>query len=315
MTDVVGSYFGLREFRAHDGKLLMNNIPLYLKMLLDQGYWTESGITPPSEEAIIKDIELTKQMGYNAVRKHQKTEDERFYYYADIMGLCVWCELPSHHWYGDEANHRIMHEWTDLVREYYNFPSLIVWVIFNESWGVRNIAMDPIQQNLANGLYWLTKSFDTMRPVISNDGWVHTMSDILTLHHYEQDPKNFMMRYDTPEKLVEGWYKNGQHLPYAFGYEYEGQPIIMSEFGGTAYDKDTEKGWGYGCAVKNDQEYLDRFKGLVQACMMMPGVVGYCYTQTTDVQQEVNGVLREDRTCKVDIEAIRKINENEFIEG
>ncbi len=306
VVDVLGSYFGLRDYRAENGKILFNTVPFYAKLLLDQGYWKESGITPPSEEAILKDIELCKQMGFNGVRKHQKVEDERFFYYADILGFTVWCELPSNHWASDTATQDITREWMEIVRQNYNHPSLVTWVVFNESWGVRNIYLNEAQQNLATGLYYLTKSFDTMRPVISNDGWVHAKSDILTLHHYEQDGEKFYGFYDQFYKLVEGDAGTFQHLPFAQNYEYEGQPIIMSEFGGTAYVRDTgNECWGYGVGVKNDEEFLNRFGSLIEAIKKM-NISGYCYTQVTDVEQEVNGLLTPDRSSKLPVEEIAK---------
>lgn len=307
-VDMLGSYFGLREFVARDGKLMLNNVPFYAKLLLDQGYWPQSGITPPDEAALVKDIELSKAMGYNGVRKHQKVEDERFFYYADIMGFVVWCELPSNHWSCDSASCEITKEWLEIVRQNYNYPSIVTWVIFNESWGVRNIQTNPVQSSLATGLYYLTKSIDTMRPVISNDGWMHAKSDILTLHHYEQDGKKLYAFYNDLEKLTCGDTEAGQHLPFADGYAYEGQPIVMSEFGGTAYIGQTDDVcWGYGNGVANDEEYLTRLQGMVDAIRDMH-ISGYCYTQITDVEQEVNGLLRADRTPKVPLELIKKIN-------
>lgn len=307
ITDTVGSYFGLREFVAKDGKLLLNNIPFYARLVLDQGYWPESGITPPSEEAIVKDIELCKAMGFNGARKHQKVEDERYFYYADIMGFVVWCELPSNHWASDAATCDITREWLEIVRQNYNHPSLVTWVLFNESWGVRNIYKNQAQSNLATGLYYLTKSIDTMRPVVSNDGWVHAKSDILTLHNYEQNGDVLYGLYDNLQKLTEGNAGNSQFLPYAENYAYEGQPIVMSEFGGTAYVRDESKGWGYGQGVRDDEEYLERFGALIDAIEKMH-ISGYCYTQVTDIEQEVNGLLLPDRTPKVPLEEIAKRN-------
>lgn len=302
-VDKAGSYFGLREFAAKDGKLSFNNDPYYAKLLLDQGYWSESGITPPSEDALIKDIELSKAMGFHGVRKHQKVEDERYLYYADIMGFLVWCELPSNHFFCDAASEEITKEWLGIVRQNYNHPSIVTWVIFNESWGVRNIRTNRAQSNLATGLYYLTKSIDPVRPVISNDGWMHAKSDILTLHHYEQDGSRLLECYDTREKLIRGC--STQFPPFADGYSYEGQPIVMSEFGGTAYVCDEERGWGYGHGVKNDEEFLERFAALVRAVKDMD-INGYCYTQLTDVEQEVNGLLKADRSAKVPLEEIAK---------
>ncbi len=307
-VDHLGSYFGLREYVARDGKLMLNNVPFYARLVLDQGYWQESGITPPSEDAIVRDILLCKEMGFNGARKHQKVEDERYFYYADILGFTVWCELPSNHWACDRASKAITREWLDIVIQNYNHPSLVTWVIFNESWGVRNIMTDRTQSDLATGLYYLTKSIDAMRPVISNDGWMHAKSDILTLHHYEQDGDKLYSYYDSLTKLIEGDIKGSQHLPFADGYSYEGQPIVMSEFGGTAYTGETnDVCWGYGNGVVDDDEYIQRLTGLVDAVNKM-NISGYCYTQITDVEQEVNGVLRADRTPKVALEKIKKIN-------
>ncbi len=196
LVDTVGSYFALREYTVKGDKIILNSRPFYARLLLDQGYWTESGLTPPDEEALIKDIEICKEMGFNGVRKHQKVEDERYFYYADILGFTVWCELPSNHWKSDASAVQITEEWLEIVRANYNHPSLVTWVVFNESWGVRNILSNSAQSNLATALYYLTKSIDTMRPVISNDGWEHAVSDILTLHDYEQDGKKLYERYD-----------------------------------------------------------------------------------------------------------------------
>ena len=306
-VDKVGSYFALRDYTTKGDKILLNSRPFYARLLLDQGYWKESGLTPPDEEALIRDIELAKEMGFNGVRKHQKVEDERFFYYADILGFTVWCELPSNHWQSDETAMQITDEWLKIVKQNYNHPSLVTWVIFNESWGVRNIIGNSAQSNLASGLYYLTKSIDTMRPVISNDGWEHALSDILTLHDYEQDGKKLYSRYEKLAKITQGSSENEQPLPFADGYEYRGQPIVISEFGGTAYVRDENRGWGYGNGVSGDEEFLTRFGELVSAIDRL-GLSGFCYTQITDVQQEVNGLLYEDRTCKVPIEEIAKRN-------
>jgi len=307
LVDTVGSYFALREYTVKGDKILLNSRPFYARLLLDQGYWKESGLTPPSEEALLKDIELCREMGFNGVRKHQKVEDERYFYYADLLGFTVWCELPSNHWRSDGAAAEITEEWLNIVRQNYNHPSLVTWVVFNESWGVRNIVCNQSQSNLATALYYLTKSIDTMRPVISNDGWEHAESDILTLHDYEQDGNKLFARYDSLEKITVGSNLSDQPLPFAQGYAYRGQPIIFSEFGGTAYVCDEQRGWGYGDGVGGDEELLTRFGELVGAIDRL-ACSGFCYTQLTDVQQEVNGLLREDRTPKVPLSEIKARN-------
>lgn len=304
LSDTVGSYFGLREITVRNGKLLLNGESFYSKLILDQGYWKESGMTPPSEQAIMEDIRSAKEMGFNGARKHQKNEDERFYYYADIMGFVVWCELPSAYWFNNEAVKDISAEWLDIVTQNYNHPSLAVWVLFNESWGVSGIASNPNQQNMATGLYYMTKSIDSMRPVISNDGWLHTKSDILTIHHYEQNGDWLLKLYDSKIKITEGYAKNFQFSPFANGYKYEGQPIIFTEFGGIHYAEDD--GWGYGESVHDNKEFLERFDFLIKAIEAMD-ICGYCYTQLTDVEQETNGLLTYDRKSKIDKERIREI--------
>ena len=127
------------------------------------------------------------------------------------------------------------------------------------------------------------------------------------MHHYEQDGEKLYSFYNDIRKLTEGDAGNSQFLPYAEGYRYEGQPIVMSEFGGTAYVNDEKNGWGYGAGVKSDEEYIARLRSLVSAISKMH-ISGYCYTQITDVEQEVNGILRADRTPKVPVEEIAKIN-------
>ncbi len=308
IIDEVGSYFGLREFKTDGHKLLLNKQATYLKLVLDQGYYKRSGITPPDEETLVKDIELSKAMGFNGARKHQKVEDERYLYYADVMGFVVWCEMPSAYCFSDEMTGRCMREWQEIVRQNYNHPSVFAWVVLNESWGVRSIATNAKMQSFANAMYYQTKAIDSMRPVISNDGWEHTVSDILTIHHYEQNPDRLLACYDSVEKLTEGYYLNWQKQPYAEGYRYGGQPIIISEYGGTAYIKDHANGnWGYGVGCKDENELAERFEGLYQAIQKMPNVAGLCYTQLTDVEQEVNGLLDMDRNPKIDLDRIKTI--------
>lgn len=302
-TDTVGSYFALRDYRTEGDKLLLNGRPFFARLVLDQGYWQESGLTPPDEEALARDILLAKEMGFNGARKHQKTEDERYFYYADILGFTVWCELPSVHWRSDSVARELTRQWLDIVEQYYSYPSLVTWVIFNESWGVRNICTDRGEQHLSEGLYHLVKSIDPMRPVISNDGWEHTTSDILTLHDYDQNAESFRLRH---ERVSEE--KDGPALPYARGYRYEGQPVILSEFGGTAFTGNTDRGWGYGNGVRDEEEFLARFGSLVKAIRSL-NIAGYCYTQLTDVEQEVNGLLNADRTYKLPPASLSALNQ------
>lgn len=311
IADMVGSYFAMTDFSVRGGQFSHCMIPKYLKMVLDQGWWPESGFTPPDEEAIVKDIQLTKAMGFNAVRKHEKIEDERYLYYADILGLGVWCEMPSAYFFTENTIEKTCAQWQEIIRQNYNHPCLLAWVCFNESWGVGALMEDVRTQNFVSAAYWLTKAYDARRPVIGNDGWAHTFTDILTVHQYTQDGDKLYSMYRDADKIVCGDARLGTQFALSRDGEYAGQPFMLSEFGGTAFRAD-EKGeaWGYGCAVKDEAEYLARLRSLFTAAKKMP-ILGYCYTQLTDVQQEVNGLLKEDRTPKVPLEEIRKLNEIE----
>lgn len=306
-TDHIKSYFGMRKVSIVNGKVLLNNIPIYQRLLLDQGYWKDSHLTPPSAEALIDDIDKTMEFGYNGVRKHQKLEDPRYLYWCDRKGLLVWSEMPSAYEFNDEAITRFTREWMDVVQQHYNHPSIITWTPFNESWGVHNILTEAKQQQLTVAIYHLTKAFDSMRPVIVNDGWEHTISDILTLHDYEELGEVLSIRYASKEDMV-GSDRSFNNSKYAFaqGYEYKGQPILMSEYGGIAFN--SNEGWGYGKQVKTEEQFIERFRSITQAIKDLPYMVGFCYTQITDVQQEVNGLMTIDREPKMDPKIIRDIN-------
>lgn len=174
IVDEVCSYFGMRDIQISNGNILLNGTPLYQRLILDQGYWADSHLTPPDEAALIEDIEKIQSMGYNGVRKHMKTEDERFLYWCDVKGLLVWSEMAACYEFNDAAVQEFTKEWMDVVRQNYNHPSIITWTPFNESWGIHQIKTDEKQQAFTQSIYYLTKSFDGMRPVIVNDGWEHT---------------------------------------------------------------------------------------------------------------------------------------------
>ncbi|MFC6651804.1 sugar-binding domain-containing protein [Paenibacillus rhizoplanae] len=308
VVDQVHSYFGMRKVSIQNGKVLLNNTPVYQRIILDQGYWTESHLTPPSEEAIVADIDYILAMGYNSVRKHMKIEDARFLYWCDVKGLLVWSEMAATFEFHDRAVESFTNEWLEIVRQQYNHPSIITWVPFNESWGVPNILHDQRQQKFTEGIYHLTKAIDPYRPVITNDGWEHTVSDILTLHDYVEMGDGFLSRYADNKEAIVNKETTCNQWKYAFaeGYAYQGQPIIISEFGGIAFQSD--KGWGYGHQVASEEEFLTRFASLTQAIKSVEYICGYCYTQLTDVQQEINGLLTEAREPKIPLDKIKEIN-------
>lgn len=309
VIDEIKSYFGMREISISGQNILLNGIPLYQKLILDQGYWRESHLTPPSEGALIDDIAKIQSLGYNGVRKHMKIEDEKFLFWADVNGLLVWSEFPATYIFCDDAVSNFTEEWMSAVRQNYSHPSIITWTPFNESWGVPKIKTDKKQQDFTRAVYYLTKAYDSTRPVICNDGWEHTVSDIITLHDYEENAKAFTERYSSLPSLLENKKAfNKTTFAMADGFEYKNQPIIISEFGGIAVSGKGE-GWGYGNKVEGENDFLERFKSITDAIKSIENCSGYCYTQVSDVQQEVNGLLDENHEYKFSPEKIKEIND------
>jgi len=312
--DEVSSYFAMREIRIEGSNILLNGVPLYQRLILDQGYWKDSGLTPPSEEALIEDIDKIHALGYNGLRKHQKIEDERFLYWCDVKGMLVWSEAPAAYRFSDYAVAEFTQEWMEIVKQNYNHPCIITWTPFNESWGVAQIETRRDQQHFTEAIYHLTKSFDPYRPVITNDGWTHTCSDILTLHDYEEFGAVLKERYTERKEdiLDNSFYFANYRSAYGKGFAYHGQPVIITEFGGIAFNSDGT-GWGYGNLVNGKEAFIQRFDKITTAIKELPYVCGYCYTQVTDVVQEINGLMDMDRNFKIDPEIIKEINERDVI--
>lgn len=306
-TDQVKSYCALRKVSVANGKFMLNNRPYYQKMLLDQGYWKPSLMTAPTDEDFIKDIKACKAMGFNGVRKHQKAEDPRYLYHADRLGLMVWGEYSSAYVYSRDFACNMTREWMEIVERDYNHPCIVCWVPLNESWGVDCIMNNVEEQDFSKAMYYLTKSLDGTRLVISNDGWDHTVSDLLTIHDYEGAYPVLKERYGGEiGRILES--TPGSRTLYAQGSSYGGEPIIVSEFGGISYQKTKEvNGWGY-TAANSDEDFLKRYQSVVGALLESPHVQGFVYTQLCDVEQETNGLLTYGREFKVDPEIIRRIN-------
>ena len=308
IVDSVTTYFGMRKIHADGDQIYLNNIPLYQKLVLDQGYWPDGLLTPPTDEAIVRDIELTKQMGFNGARKHQKIEDPRYYYWADKLGLLVWGEMPSAYDFGNLEVKNVMDEMQAFIERDYNHPSIITWVPLNESWGVRQIYANKDQQRFADGLYHMIRAYDATRLVSTNDGWEQVDADIAGVHDYTAWEHQLSHIYENVDELVAGA-PNRDRTVFAQGYEYSGQPIMVTEYGGIAFAKDaTDGNWGYNGAVENEASFLERYSNITNAFRKMTYMRGYCYTQLTDVFHEVNGLLDMDRNPKVSIEEIAKVN-------
>ena len=308
--DKVDSYFGQRKVSTYAGKVYLNNSPYYLKLVLDQGYWPESTLTPPTDEAIQYDIRMAKSFGLNGARKHQKVEDPRWLYWCDRLGFLVWGEMANAQVFTDEYVSRFVDEWQQIIARDYNHPSIIAWVPINESWGVPRILTDVSQQEHAKTMYHLIRSLDRTRLVVDNDGWEHTdETDLFTLHDYARLGEQLAAKYKILETDRSQIPRNGREA-LAFGYKYNGTPILMTEFGGIAYrvgGAKTENEWGYSGIEPTKQAMLDRLDSLVKALRDNAAIAGYCYTQLTDVEQEINGLMTYDRKPKADAAEFAKV--------
>ena len=246
-----------------------------------------------------------KDAGFNGARKHQKLEDPYFYYYADELGLLTWCEMPSAYNFNSDEVAYLTKEWQEIVNSAKKFTSVVTYVPLNESWGVRKALTSKEQQSFASSLYHVTKAIDPSRLVSTNDGWENMSdSDILAIHDYASLGKELAEKYN--EATYNDGYQTFRRV-LANDNLYLGQPPIFTEFGGIMFEKDQGDGnWGYNSAAKNDSEFLGRLRELVDG-IHNTQFQGYCYTQLTDVQQEMNGLLDSDHNPKIAPEKIREI--------
>ena len=311
IVDEVQSYAGLRSVGVDNGHFLLNGRPYYLRFALEQGYWPQSHLAAPSVEALRREVELAKELGFNGVRIHQKVEDPRFLYWCDRLGLLVWGEMANAYVFSPIAVERLTREWLEVLARDYNHPCIVTWVPLNESWGVPNVARDPMQCHYVQALYYLTKALDPTRPVIGNDGWEHVVSDIFSIHDYSFEGALLRERYGSLEAAkrtlheVQPGYRSLE-LP---GYHYTSEPIMLTEFGGISYRPTPDAPWhGYG-TVTDREAFLSKYRELVDAILDSPAIAGFCYTQLTDTDQETNGLLTAEREPKLDPEAVREITE------
>ncbi len=311
MIDEFRSYTALRSVHILRDRFMLNSRPYMLRLVLDQGYWPETLLAAPGDAALKRDVELAKAMGFNGVRKHQKIEDPRYLYWADRLGLLVWEEMPSAYRFTRTAIKRTVREWSEAIERDYSHPCVIVWVPFNESWGVPELTAIGAQRNAVEALYHLTKTLDPTRPVIGNDGWESSATDIIGIHDYEADTDRLQQRYSTdapPEQLFDQRRPGGRILTLD-GYPHRGQPIMLTEFGGIAYRLCHQAGvdheWGYVEAA-DEAEFARLYEKLMHTVIHCALFSGFCYTQFADTFQEANGLLCADRTPKMPIERIAR---------
>ena len=295
--DEVMSYFGLRSISLTDKACLINGKPVFQRLVLDQGFNPEGIYTAPSDEELKADITRSMAMGFNGARLHQKTFEERFLYHADCLGYIVWDEYGN--WGLDHTDamaiYSFLPQWLEEMNRDFNHPALVGWCPFNETWDQHGARQ---YDDLLKNIYLATKAADPTRPVIDVSGGYHVITDIYDLHDYEQDPAVFAEHYPHEGKVHDNL-EPRQH--------YCGGPIFVSEYGGTGFDVSASlssearnAAWSYGNATTTREAYIARFKGLADVLLDNPQIMGLCYTQLTDVEQEQNGVYTYDRQPKVD---------------
>ena len=312
LLDTVGSYGALRKIHIEGNTFFLNNKPYFQRLVLDQGFYPDGIWTAPSDEALKNDIVLAKEAGFNGARLHQKVFEERFLYWADTLGYIVWGESAS---WGIDYNqdglpHRnFLSEWREIVQRDRNHPCIVAWTPFNET----RVFTNPIShKRIHEEAYNICKAIDPTRPVNDASGYIHHITDIYTVHNYKQDPEELR------ELLARK--KDGsvfQNFPDSDS-PYKGQPYYIDEFGGIKWapsfneDLDTsassrKKSWGYGEPPGSLDDFYKRLESLVKVIQDTPHIVGWCYTQLTDVEQEQNGIYFYDRTVKFDMERIKEI--------
>ncbi|MDH7482361.1 MAG: glycoside hydrolase family 2 TIM barrel-domain containing protein [Armatimonadota bacterium] len=306
VTDEVMSYFGLRDVRIDGDRVLINGKPIFMRLILDQGFWPDGIYTAPSDAELKADIQRSMAYGFNGARLHQKVFEPRTLYWADKLGYILWGEFPD--WGCSIANHpqareNFIREWTEVVLRDRNHPAIIVWMPLNEA----HSSHDRYLPVFFRELYNLTKRLDPSRPFIDASGYTHVITDIWDLHDYDQNPKSFAERYGPfgKDPKTETLARNDPK----FEPPYTGQPVVVSEYGGIWWNpgQKDDKAWGYGDRPKTEKEFIERYRGLANVLLENPHIAGFCYTQLTDVEQEVNGLYTYDRKPKFPPEKLKPI--------
>ena len=306
--DKVQSYFGLRNVSLDGYKFKLNGKTVFQRTVLDQGFYPDGIYTAPTEEDLIRDIRISMDAGFNGARLHEKIFEPRFLYHCDKMGYLVWGEHAN--WGLDHTQlHALptfLREWMEAIDRDFNHPAIIGWCPFNETWDI-----DGRKQNdeVIEMVYRYTKSVDTTRPCIDSSGNFHVMTDIYDFHDYCQNVdefKEYLNKLET-ENIVYCQIARNQALKKR--QTYTGGPVFASEYGGIKWDIEGNiQSWGYGNAPKTEEEFIERYRGLTEALLNNPRIMGLCYTQLYDVEQEKNGLYTYNRVPKFDMGIFKKIN-------
>ena len=305
VIDEVSSYMGMRKVHISGGYFYLNNKPYFQRLVLDQGYYPDGIWTAPSDEALRQDIEMSKAVGFNGARLHQKVFEERYYYWADKLGYLTWGEEAS--WVlninNELAVRNFLTEWAEIVVRDRNHPSLVTWTPLNETGN----ATPGVYVRFVNDLYDLTKAIDPTRPINDASGDSHVKTDIWSVHDYTREPDKLIANH-TIKAGVEP-YRNMKDKDFLSNYA--GQPYMVDEFGGLPWIPKEERAnsWGYGANIDTVEEFYSILEKEIDALKACKHVVGFCYTQITDVEQEKNGIYYYNRKPKFDTARVKAIFE------
>jgi beta-galactosidase/beta-glucuronidase len=311
VVDTVASYAGLRQLSVDGNRLLLNGQSVFLRFVLDQGFYPEGIWTAPDDADLKGDITRSLAVGFNGARLHQKVFEERFHYWADRLGYLTWGEYCD--WGMDFAQPQgVRHqqrEWREVVGRDLNHPSILTWTPFNETAGHAQADAER-HRRVIQETCDLTRALDPTRPLNDASGYVHVDTDIFTVHDYDQDVAAFRQRYAPvdpaqPDKAFVCCAERS--IPYT------GQPYVVDEYGGTWWVDPAEReaaeqtsGWGYGNRPASIEEVYQRLEGLTAVLTGHPQIAGYTYTQLTDVEQERNGIYTYDRRPKFDAARLQR---------
>lgn len=307
VQDSVVAYFGLRQVGLDRKGMTLNGRHIFGRWVLDQGFYPDGIYTAPSDQALKEDILNSMKLGFNGARLHEKVFEPRFLYWADRLGYLVWGEHAN--WGLDvsrpDAIGNFLPEWLAAMERDFSHSSIIGWCPLNETWDTEG---RPQCDEVLRLTYLATKAADPTRPVIDTSGNFHVQTDIFDVHDYEQDPEKFASYYArVSEGIVNDQCERNPKTANRQKYD-RSLPVFMSEYGGIKWSPDSENGWGYGNSVTTEEEFFARYQGLTDALLDHPDIMGFCYTQLYDVEQEQNGLMTYDRKFKFDPARFYSIN-------
>ncbi|MFS0821661.1 glycoside hydrolase family 2 protein [Bacillus sp. 1P02SD] len=337
LLDEYQTYFGMRKIEYRNGQLLLNNQPLFVRGALDQAYYPHTLYTAPSDEWIQNEIRLAMEMGFNLLRKHIKVEIPQYLYWADRMGMLIWAEPPNYVKWSEQSRKRFYNELVAMIERDFNHPSIIIWSLYNEEWGLEwDLANDPKKQDYVVNMYHDIKLLDPTRLICDNSGWIHVKTDINDYHRYfvtpEQDKEwksdiDDYMVGQPEENFVKGFETNGEPIIVSeFGVwglpsvqrlldYYQGEPSWFENLGDDTHREDFKKplnafekfdkyqlnqifGEFENLARYSQRRMFRSVKNIIEEMRKRPQINGYVITEFTDVEWETNGWLDYTRKMK-----------------